>query len=315
MKGYMRVLFEDTVRYMVDESYDCSMLFGIPNFYPKFGYAVCLPFAKVTIQTRDAELAKVDAKSCTTRPIAPGDLPAIVDLYNQRNADRTCTLVRSAEYFKGFNRGTHWNQPAEAIILLDAQGAFAGYAAWDKSAQAVNVMEVESVDPSFYPALLHEFARQAIEKRCDHISLFMPPDHPFAEFMQRYGCEWTIQYMRHSDGMIRLLNQDSLFEKIVLELQRRTARVRVAAGALTFETDLGATTINLHEGVVRVTPGTQSDQVIKLPQDKLAQLVVGYRSASDLLTDPAIQACGDARPLLDTLFPKCQPHVWMPDYF
>jgi hypothetical protein len=64
-----------------------------------------------------------------------------------------------------------------------------------------------------------------------------------------------------------------------------------------------------------VTSGTQSDQVIKLPQDKLAQLVVGYRSASDLLTDLDMQALGDTRPLLDTLFPKCQPHVWMPDYF
>jgi predicted acetyltransferase len=43
MKGYMRYLYEDTLTYMTEEGYDVSMLFGIPDFYTKFGYAVCLP--------------------------------------------------------------------------------------------------------------------------------------------------------------------------------------------------------------------------------------------------------------------------------
>ena len=43
MKGYMRHLYEDTLNYMTAEGYDVSMLFGIPNFYTKFGYATSLP--------------------------------------------------------------------------------------------------------------------------------------------------------------------------------------------------------------------------------------------------------------------------------
>ncbi|MCL5998859.1 MAG: GNAT family N-acetyltransferase [Chloroflexi bacterium] len=224
MQGHMRVLFEDTVQYMLAQGYDISMLFGIPNFYPKFGYAVCLPWPKATVQTRDAELAQTEAVPCNMRPVGPDDLSAIIDLYNQRNASRTCSLVRTAEYFKGFTKGTGWDTRTEAITLEDGQGGFAGYAAWDKSDQTVNVVEVESISPSFYPALLYEFARQAIARRCGHITLFMPPDHPFAQFVQRYGCEWSIKYMRHSDGMMRILNQASLIEKITPELKRTFIR-------------------------------------------------------------------------------------------
>ena len=43
MKGYMRILVEDTIKYMKKEKYDISILFGIPGFYTKFGYNVCLP--------------------------------------------------------------------------------------------------------------------------------------------------------------------------------------------------------------------------------------------------------------------------------
>src|SRR6266536_3592169 len=89
MKGYMRVLFQDTLEYMRNEGFDVSMLFGIPSFYPKFGYATCMALYKVMVKTRNAELAKGLARPVQARPIAPADLPAVAELYNRANASRS----------------------------------------------------------------------------------------------------------------------------------------------------------------------------------------------------------------------------------
>ena len=56
---------------MQHEGFDVSMLFGIPNFYPKFGYATCMAQPKVSIKTRDAELANARALPLQAPPVSP----------------------------------------------------------------------------------------------------------------------------------------------------------------------------------------------------------------------------------------------------
>ncbi len=308
MKGYMRILFQDTLDYMQHEGFDVSMLFGIPNFYPKFGYATCIAQPKVAIKTRDAELAKAQALPLQIRPVALADLPVIADLYNAVNAVRTCSVVRASSSYQGFTQGTGWWMRAEAVIFDQAGQRFAGYAAWDRNEQAVDVIEVEALDEAFYPALLDHFAQQAIAKRCESIRFHMPFDHPFAEFVQRYGCEWTIAQPRQADGMLRIMNQVSLFEKLRPELERRLAAVRLDAlpGTILLRTELGETVLRA---------ASPDCAVLDLPQDKLIQLVTGYRSVHDVCSEPGVKMTPGSEPLWNALFPKGHPYVWMADHF
>ncbi len=313
-KGYMRVLLGDTVPYMQQEGYDVSMLFGIPDFYYRFGYATCLPIYRATIQTRDAERAAAGAQPLTSHPIGAPDLPDVIDLYNRNNALRSGSLIRSAEYFKGFTQGTLWNTPPEGIAFQDVQGRFAGYAAWDGSANVVNVLEVEAVDAAYYPALLGEFARLAMARRCGHITLLMPPDHPFGQFAQAFGLEWSVRYPRQSDGMGRILNQSTLFEKLRPELARRAAEspLRGRAASLSLRTELGETSLALGAA------NAPAQGVVKLSQDRLLQLVMGYCGARELLADSEVrteQAQPDLARWLDALFPRGYPHTWQQDNF
>jgi len=57
-KSYMRALYEDSVTYMIDQGYCVSVLFGIENFYIKWGYATSLAQYVAKVKTRDAESAK-----------------------------------------------------------------------------------------------------------------------------------------------------------------------------------------------------------------------------------------------------------------
>jgi len=318
-KGYMRHLYEDTVHYMIAEGYDISMLFGIENFYTKFGYAPGLAVFECKVKTRDAEVAAVNAPSGAyiTRPIGKEDMPAVLDLYNASNAMRVCSVVRTIEDFPEFHKGTWYGTPPDTQLWEDANGTLLAYAVWDRYDKAVKVAEVEARDDAFFPTLLSFFAAQAVEKRCEDVQFFMPPDHPFAEYVQRFGAEWTVKYPRHGSGMLRLLNQQPFFEKIVPELERRLALSRSAGytGTLTFETDLGTLALVINRGSIALAGKAGDGPRLALSQDRLTQLVIGYRSARDLLNDPQVKAHGDVLPLLNVLFPKGTPYVWVADHF
>jgi predicted acetyltransferase len=334
MKGYMRQLYGDTLAYMTAEGYDVSMLFGIPNFYTKFGYASSVPHPRVTIKTRDAEAARDadivrdgdGAGAIASRPIESRDMEAVIALYNRKNADRTGTLVRDPAQFKEFQKGTHWDTQAVSALWEDSAGTLLGYAVWDNRRTDVRIGEVEAERPDLYPTLLAAFAEQAVEKRCEQITLFLPPDHPFAEYAQRFGVVWTIEYPRYADCMMRILNQQPLVEKLlpVLDVRRASLPVRDRPDSLSLETELGITTLRLDGESIQAIEGAQDEANtarVVLPQDRLMQLIMGYRSIQDILTEPdaTLEAgTGEAQDvvsLLQGLFPRHNAFVWRPDYF
>ena len=317
MKGYMRQLMADSVTYMIERGYDVSMLFGIPDFYTKFGYIACLPFFKCKVSTRDAEEAQKDAQPYPVRPSEAADMPTVLDLYHANNADRVCSIVRDPEQFTRFPKGSWYDASASGLLWHDSQGKLVAYAALNKSRYEVKVIEVEAVDRRLFPTLMYEFAKMAIERRCGDIAFYMPPDHLFAEFAQRYGCKWKSEYPKNGGGMMRILNLDAFFAKVCPELSRRLAHslLRKYTGTLQIETDLGTVTLAIDQDGVKLASPRWVDAVLEVPQDKLIQWMVGYRRTEDVLYDPDVTAPERIVPLLDALFPKGIPYVWSADHF
>ena len=153
-------------------------------------------------------------------------------------------------------------------------------------------------------------------KRCEDIQLYIAPDHPFAEYVQRFGAEWTIYYPRHGSGMTRVLNQRPLFEKFAPELERRLALSTLSSfeGTLALRTDLGTTSLAFSGGKLAVG-SDDAAMCFELSQDKLMQLILGYRSVRDVANEPDVKVLGDAVALLDVLFPRGFPYVWHADHF
>lgn len=316
MKGYMRILFEDTVRYMIDQGYDVSMLFGIPNFYTKFGYAVCMANHQARVKTRDAEDAGALAKMLTSRPIEADDMPAVVELYNAHSAVKTCSVVRDPDAFTEFPLGSNWGIPTETQLWEDDAGDLVGYLVWDKNATAVKATEAVARDDALFATILATLAEQAIEKRCEDIYLYAPPDDPFAEYVQRFGATWEITYPRHGEGMMRILNQQPLFEKLLPELARRAGVAHLEdTTTLALSTDLETTTLTVGNSEVTMNGGETPDITLALSQDKLMQLIAGYRTLRDVLNSPDVTLNGGGHPLLNALFPKDVPYIWPADHF
>ncbi|MFO7959312.1 MAG: GNAT family N-acetyltransferase [Candidatus Brocadiia bacterium] len=312
-KGYMRRLMSDTVAYMTERGYAVSMLFGIPDFYNKFGYLPALPEHHATIATRDAERACSD-RSPGVRSLTDEDYPFVIETSSAAGRERPASLVRTAETFRGFRRGSGWDVDTRAFIVEDGSGKPVAYFVLDDRSHVVRVTELGAPKRTAFPALLCRFAQLAIERRCGEIEVHLPPDNPFVEYMQRFGCVSRLTRRRMGGGMMRILNQHPLFEALRPGLERRLQRGPLAGRPVTLriDTDLGVTELGLnHEAT-----GEPVAAAIRPGQNVLTQLLVGYRTAADVLADPDTDWEGEAHAVTSALFDgRPCPYVWYADRF
>jgi len=101
-KGLARKLIKDTVNFMKEKKFDVSLLFGIKDFYTKFGYATVLcEDCKVEILTRQAEHVKIKNKYKISHFIKR-DISDIIRIYNSNYFGKTAAVVRKKKLWKGF---------------------------------------------------------------------------------------------------------------------------------------------------------------------------------------------------------------------
>jgi len=316
MRGYMRALMEDALDYMKEQGYDVSMLFGIPNFYERFGYVSCLAEYRITVSTREAERGGARLPGYSTARLRRSDFAELVALYNQSNRRRSCSAIRDERLFTRFPKGSRYNQEADAFAVRDSDGRLAAYAAYDRSEDALNVVEVESQGAACYPFLLYRFARMAIGRRCGQITFFLPPDHSFVEFLRLRGCEVVARYPTSGGGMMRVINQDSLFAKLQGSFRDRLgcSQLRDEGLKLEFTTDLGTTQVVLGAAGEGRAGGGRTYR-LQMPQQRLMQLLVGYGGVDGLLGEADVQAPAGAALVLKALFAGPHAYLYQADRF
>ena len=115
---------------------------------------------------------------------------------------------------------------------------------------------------------------------------------------------------------MRIINQGSLMRKIQTVLQARVAVADQPLTGISIQTELETTDLRIADSECTVASDKVNDgATVRLSQGNLMQLVVGYRSARDVLNAPDVQAEPEAADTLAALFPKGCPYVWHPDHF
>jgi len=323
MKGYSRTCMTRSIEYMFNYGYDISLLFGISGFYTKFGYATCLPMHTLTLRVKDAEEAPRRSEY-EVRDFTENDIDPVLRIFNENNWRRTGAVVRKKGEWRGFLSGKRAGYPPPAFVL-EKEGRVVAYAAFhrfmnpDREYERYDyeflVTELGAESPESFSTILNELAARAIKGRFERIILSLPLDHPFVEYCYRFGSESVVRRPKDGGGMMRIINQKALFNKIKDELQRRVAESKVAEGNVEIKTELGSTRFGVEDGELQVTEGTgEEGNIIELPQAILTQLVVGYRSVEDVVNDDRVNVKGDVK-LLKALFPKSPPYAWILDHF
>jgi hypothetical protein len=286
-RGYSRRVMETAVQQMRRGDAALSTLFGIQDFYQKFGYETTGPEYSVIVPLADA--------SATTsrlphgwrfRPLIADDMPAVMGLYHANTRRATGALVRhdagddaaETERLVDVNPDSRkiglraWNrlrtiavEPGEDAchVLVDESGRIAAYAWFGANwwmgvrrrdlPRAFHIAEGMARDAEAADGLLaacRTWANDA-ESDCESVALAIPPAGPVAWAAAYQGGEMLAAYTRGGDFMGRVLDVGRLLRQLRPEL---AARVRSARLPLALRAP-GRLTLRTDEGqaVIAIT--------------------------------------------------------------
>ena len=313
-KGYAAQVMRAGVKYMQEHDFDLSILFGIQDFYHRWHYVPVMAGSVLRLATRDAERA---AKRHGVRAAREGDMIAIRRMYHRNSYGKTGRLMRPRRGWRGFRLGSHWGTGAVAYVIVQ-KDRVVGYFVLDDRADRCVVAELGYDDVDVFRSMVKVFAQEAIKRRTGTVEVHVPSDHPFVEHAMLYGAELVQTYSRNSGAMGAIMNQQSLFEKLPGELGGRLSRGGFGewSGKIGIISDLDKSVLSVKGGEVRLSPRSRKlDGRLRLSQEKLMQLVMGYRSLGVLSSDKGVRVTGSVEAVLEALFVKGCPYVWPPDRF
>lgn len=310
LQGLSRRVIDAAIELMKREGYDATFLFGISDFYHKFGFATCMPERYLYLNTRDAERAK---KKWAIRAMRKSDLAQVARIYNRDNARRTASVVRDRKW-GGFYMGSDFGIVPKVSVVVDARERVCGYVSYDEVDDRCRAAEVGGEGEQVFATILHFLARRAVALRRQEISLSIPVDHPFARYCRSFGCRDSTDFARSAGPMGRIINLQAFIGKILPELEDRWGAVDRGL-VLALKTDIGSCALGWKRGKLRVDEALEGTLGVSLKQDAFMQLAMGYLTAGDLKNGGKLQAGTAALALLERLFPLQTAHMWWSDRF
>jgi hypothetical protein len=354
-RGYMRTVMETCVEIMTAGDGAMSTLFGIQDFYPKFGYATAGPEPTVALPLPEntSEIPPIPS-GWRFRPLTPGDMPAVMRIYHETTKRATGALRRHEEadepdWVKHFARtslpaskiGTRaWNKMRDVFspdtkdsckVLVDPAGDIVAYA-WEgmlenwwmfvrreefpNSFHLAETMALSPVAADVMISACRLWAKEA-KPEADRVDMAIPPEGYVASAAFYEGGIVLEVNVRCGDFMCRTLDPSRLIRQMQPEF---TARIRASSlnvnGHVTFRTDMGDVMVSVTPEGVSVDRGkTDTELMIEVPQDTLARLCLGAFETSDLLDRLPNRPDRPTWNLMEVLFPRRHPHIYPLDRF
>ena len=298
--GYSTKLMEDTVRVMHENGIDFSVLFtGIQPFYERTGW-------RSVPQTMLAGRIKPDIKPIKGRYTIREsnwelDLPALQRIHNAFNDGISLATVRTSEYWEGYLHA-RFGQP-QFTLIAESGGKPVGYIffGWDKPNCWLKEIgwlpgEEECVRPLVHAAVSRALAS---ENEMVHMNL---PHEPEVLAGLAEAAE-NIEPREPMGMMCRIINMQSLSERILPELNRRATGVPDCA--ISLDTEFGS--LEFTHGPL----GAHDPIHIPLTQLELFCLLFGIKDVEEL----GLAIPREAGEIARMLFPKQRQVFWLADHF
>jgi len=309
-KGYSRLCMEEANELMKREAYGMAFLFGIRDFYDKYGYATAIAEHTLLMDTRDAERAESILKS---RPAVKKDLPTIARIYNRDNAT-TGSCVRSISKWNGFVMGSNWGRKVATRVVLDERAKVIGYVSYDDETDRCCAVEIGGNDGRVFETILIFLANRAVELRREKVGFKLPADHPFARWARQFGLKDITRYPRNSNAMARITHLESCVDSVLGELSHRSTNYQ-GKPDVRIVTDIGTVNLTRKNGGLIRTGSLPGSPTVRVAQNHLAQLLLGYVAPSDLVRSGSLKAPKATHSYLEQLFPLHTSQMWWSDRF
>lgn len=329
LKGYARRVLWRSVEEMSVGDAGITMLYGIRDFYHRFGYVTAGPEYWLFLYNVQAQSPLPAGWS--VREFTAQDLSAVQRIYEEATALSTGVAVRSAQspvWHRLLETPGSYPQD-ECWVAVSPAGEIAGYlwrARWCWSIR--DILEREFPDALCFgeaialtsgaaSALLAFCRRRAREEGKEEVLLPVPPDTVLANTARFTDCRMVQMYSANGNSMVRLLDAFRLLKALEPELSRQA---RLASGIetreLTLCTDAGEATLRVSaEGVVVTAEAEGLRDRVMLPQGTLARMALGFAPAGELCAQLDTALPAEVVALLEKLFPVRFGHMYLPDRY
>lgn len=309
-QGHARALLEDALAWMHRQRFDVTALHGIPDFYDRLGYAVIWPDTYFAIPLDQALALTSDH---TIRDATPADIPALSALYEAVWEMRPGSLARDEAYWRWLldHRAPLWAACAPSGEVT----GYAGSHEWEPG----YIFEMVAAHAAAARALARHAAAYARDAGASQLRVISPRDDPVVGWLRR-ACTLTVSEHTEPAGgwMARFIDLPTAITKLTEELNARLLRSALGdwRGRITLETNLGVVALACRYGRVSIISDPPAGGVTcRIPQDRLLQLVLGYRSCAEIASDPDVTIPEAAEAMLQSLFPPQTPYMAGLDWF
>ena len=307
-KGVCRQLIDDTMRYMREHSYHVSILFGIMDFYHRFGFTTALADYAVVLDTLEAVTFENPFKEHLAKP---GDVAAIQKLHNANDVRAVCSLIRSSGHIRN-----KWGRWSEWRVLKDDQGKLMAYYLARPDGDTLHVHEAGVDRLGVCAAVVASAGSFADQEGCVRVRFHVPPSHVFARFLTQFRSVHETRLDRNGGGMMAFVNIAESLESMIPEWESLIGRsaLRDARTEFTLCINGSIFRIRSNRGAVDVSSASGLSK-ISLSSASLMHLLTGYRHPEDVLEERRCLISTEGRALFTTVFPKRTPYVWVFDRF
>jgi len=335
-QGYASALMGRALERMTERGDGVSILFGIPNFYERWGYEYGLGLYLTSYEsTIDTQLALkagswdlsnshqrrmsswlgLHNRDLIVRPFALDDLPAVMNLYAQAAARGHAIMARDEaiwqwqiNYMEDIGRSDK-----TSFLVAEADDALLGYIRvvantpvnwFREDACRFSIVEFAGDDPDVTEALFAEAAASARDFDAERIGLYI---HPQSTLMRHALVHGACLRSFTGSGFIRLNDLNLALEAMIGTFQSRLnaspysarkVRVRMAVENQSAEFMIG--TIG----------GKDTTVELEAPASDMIRLFTGWFGLSNLT--PGSFSAKD-EDVLNVLFPRGDPRVGIAD--
>ena len=304
-RGLMDRTARASIEAMRAQGYHVSVLFGIRDFYHRFGYVRAWSDTVVVVNTWNLPKEKPAVRVNTFRPRGQRDL---AELYNRCYATATGTAVRPT-YTGRMNPwfelpiGYKWSENGrpEGYVLLRRRGnqIICGEYCGDAE-EALRVLGM----------LARRWSCQEI--RFDSL----PYNCELVRKLRWGDSRVEIDNHRNSSALMALLSLPSVLSKMEDELSSRLRNSALAdwTGELLIADTRDEVMLALSGGHVRVIQPGPTGHAIR-GGDEIVQLLIGTDRPGEVIEAGRMRISGDAGRLAEVLFPEQHPTLSHPDHF
>jgi predicted acetyltransferase len=302
MKGYAKLLMEDAIEFMRKEGYEYTLLYGIPNFYHKFGYEVVMARHNVTIAQHEIPQTVTGLRRSA---MTEKDAPAALALYRGETRFRDGNVVRKKMRVR-----------KASFKLTDTRGRMRAYAMWTGQDGSMTVHEGVARDAEAGRELLAALKAVAWREGLDHINVRCPFGYHLTDAIRPLNSAYHRTNTYRKGAMGRVLDLAAVARKMEPEWAHLVGRSEYAHKSGGVSVRIGDETLE-----IRFSPGRLTARVGRgkagssVAAESFSQILFGYTGVGQLAAAGGTGVGRGSARLLEVLFPERTSFLFATDEF